>query len=90
MMRNLVDLNNTPPSFSVTTTAVESSSAAIAGAELFDAAPFNSEEIVSIWQSTTNPDPDIEGNSFYRGIGSKIHLFQRKTTQCRINNAYRP
>jgi hypothetical protein len=45
MMRNLVDLNNTPPSFSVTTTAVESSSAAIAGAELFDAAPFDAKEV---------------------------------------------
>lgn len=40
-----VDLNNTPPSLTVTTTAVESSSTAITGAEFFDTAPFDAEEV---------------------------------------------
>lgn len=45
MIRTLVDLNNTPPSFAVTTTAVEAPSAAIAGAEFLDAAPLDAEEV---------------------------------------------
>jgi len=78
-----IDLNNTPPSFSVTTTAVEAPPAAIAGAEFLDAAPFDTEEVQVTGQLATILGPGSEGTRIRHGICSRIRHDLEDTTQRR-------
>ena len=85
----LVNLNNAPPPLAVTTTAVESASAAIAGAEFLDAAPLDAEEVQFTGQLTTILDQDSTGSRICRGIGSRIRRLRCSPTRFRRDNAYR-